>query len=42
MFQAWVDQDKTNLKSLDPKILIRINDEIVREGDEKYVVEDSD
>ena len=42
LFQAWVDQDKTNLKSLDPKILVRINDEIVREGDEKYVVEDSD
>lgn len=42
LFKSWVDQDKTGLKGLDPKILHRINDEIIKEGDEKYTVEESE
>lgn len=42
LFQAWIDQDKTGLKGLDLKILQRINDEIMREGDEQYSVEESE
>lgn len=42
LFQAWIDQDKTGMKGLDVKILQRINDEIIQEGDEHYSVEESD
>ncbi len=41
LFQAWIDQDKNGLKGLDIKILQRINDEIIKEGDEKYTVEET-
>lgn len=42
LFQSWIDQDKNGLKGLDVKILQRINDEIIREGDEKYTIEESE
>jgi len=40
LFKSWVDQDAKGTKELDVKLLSRLNDEIIIEGDEKYVLED--
>lgn len=40
LFKSWVDQDSKGTKDLDVKLLSRLNDEIILEGDEKYVLED--
>jgi len=42
LFQSWVELDKNGIKDLDTKILFKINDEIITEGDEKYSVEESE
>lgn len=42
LFKSWVDNDKTGIKGLDVNILLRINDEIIKEGDDKYSVEESE
>jgi DNA repair exonuclease SbcCD nuclease subunit len=42
LFKSWVECDKTGTKDLQTNILYRINDEIIKEGDEKYSVEDSE
>lgn len=40
LFRSWVEQDNKGTKDLDVKLLSRLNDEIILEGDEKYVLED--
>ena len=40
LFKSWVEQDVKGTKELDIKLLSRLNDEIIMEGDEKYVLED--
>lgn len=42
LFKSWVENDKSGTKSLDVKMLMRINDEIIKEGDDKYVVDESE
>lgn len=42
LFQTWVEADKNGAKGLDSKILYKINDEIIHEGDEKYSIEESE
>lgn len=42
LFQSWVELDKNGTKGLDNKILHKVNDEIIHEGDEKYSVEESE
>lgn len=42
LFQSWIELDKNGVKGLDLKILRRINDEVIHEGDEKYSVEESE
>jgi DNA repair exonuclease SbcCD nuclease subunit len=42
LFKAWVDQDTKGTKDLDVKLLGRLNNEIILEGDEKYVLEDAE
>lgn len=42
LFKQWIDNDKNGLKELDQTTLFRLNDEIIKEGDEKYSVEESE
>jgi hypothetical protein len=39
---SWVDSDNTGTKNLDRTILLKLNDEIICEGDEKYSIEESE
>lgn len=39
LFRAWVEKDSKGIKDLDSKILHRLNDEVMSEGDEVYVAE---
>lgn len=42
LFMSWVDSDNTGTKNLDRTILLKLNDEIICEGDEKYSIEESE
>lgn len=40
LFNAWLEKDAKGHKQLDTKVLARLNDEIIMEGDELYVIEE--
>lgn len=42
LFQSWIEADEKGIKDLDKRLLIKLNDEITMEGDEQYIVEESE
>lgn len=41
-FKAWLESDEKGIKDLDVRILNRVHDDVVQEGDEVYAVEESE
>ncbi len=42
LFRSWIQNDKKTIKHLDEELLISINKEVTNEGDELYIVEESE
>lgn len=42
LFKTWLDNDDRGVKSLDKDMLIRLNNEVIHDGDELYAVEESE